>query len=65
VVLLVAMGGTTQGGFALSNPVNAGVSMVVIAAVMTLVYVGVLVALRNPELGAILRPVFHRLRRRG
>jgi putative peptidoglycan lipid II flippase len=41
------------------------VTMAVIAAVMTLVYIGVLIALRNPELGAVLRPVFRRLRRRG
>jgi putative peptidoglycan lipid II flippase len=65
VALLFATGGTTQDGFAVSNPVSAGVSMAVIAAVMTLVYIGVLIALRNPELGAVLRPVFRRLRRRG
>jgi putative peptidoglycan lipid II flippase len=65
VALLFATGGTTQDGFAVSNPVSAGVTMAVIAAVMTLVYIGVLIALRNPELGAVLRPVFRRLRRRG
>jgi hypothetical protein len=38
--------------------------MVLIAAAMTVVYLLVLIALRNPELGSILRPVIRRLRRR-
>jgi putative peptidoglycan lipid II flippase len=64
VLLLFAMGGTTQGGFAIANHFTAAVSMVVIGGAMAVVYFGVLVALRNPELGAILRPVIRRLRRR-
>jgi putative peptidoglycan lipid II flippase len=64
VLLLFALGGTTKGGFALANPGSAGTSMVLIAAAMTVVYLLVLIALRNPELGSILRPVIRRLRRR-
>jgi putative peptidoglycan lipid II flippase len=64
VLLLFAMGGTTEGGFAVANPLSAAVSMVVIGGAMAVVYLGVLVAVRNPELGAILRPVISRLRRR-
>jgi putative peptidoglycan lipid II flippase len=64
VLSLFALGGTTKGGFALANPGSAGTSMVLIAAAMTVVYLLVLIALRNPELGSILRPVIRRLRRR-
>jgi putative peptidoglycan lipid II flippase len=64
VVLLNAMGGTTQGGFALHNPFTAALSMIVIGSAMAVAYFGVLIALRNPELGAIVRPVILRLRRR-
>jgi putative peptidoglycan lipid II flippase len=64
VLLLFAMGGTTDGGFAVANWFSAAVSMVVIGGAMAVVYAGVLVAVRNPELGAILRPVISRLRRR-
>jgi len=64
VALLFALGGTTDGGFAVSNLVGAGISLVVIGGAMALVYFGALVALRNPELGAILKPIGQRLRRR-
>ena len=65
VALLFALGGTTQGGFAVSNPFTAFVSMALIGSVMAAVYFGVLVLARNPELGAIVRPIMQRLRRRG
>jgi putative peptidoglycan lipid II flippase len=65
VALLFALGGTTKGGFAVSNPFTAFVSMALIGSVMAAVYFGVLVVLRNPELGAVVRPVVQRLRRRG
>ena len=65
VGLLFALGGTTQGGFAVANPFTAFVSMAVIGVAMAAVYFGVLVLVRNPEFGAIVRPVFQRLRRRG
>ena len=64
VALLFAMGGTTEGGFAVSSALTAGVSLVVIGSAMAVVYFGALVALRNPELGAILKPIGQRLRRR-
>jgi len=64
VVLLFALGGTTEGGFAVSSVPTAIVSMAVIGAAMAAVYVVVLVLLRNPELGEILRPLVRRLRRR-
>jgi len=62
--LLVALGGTTQGGFAVASIPSAIVSMALIGTAMALVYVGVLVALRNPELGEIIRPIVRRVRRR-
>jgi len=62
--LLVALGGTTQGGFAVASWQCAIVSMAVIGTAMALVYVGVLVALRNQELGEIIRPIVRRVRRR-
>ena len=65
VALLFALGGTTEGGFAVSNPFTAFVSMALIGSVMAAVYFGVLVLARNPELGAVVRPVVQRLRRRG
>jgi putative peptidoglycan lipid II flippase len=63
--LLWAMGGTTQGGYPLSSPIAAALSMVLVGSVMALVYFVVLIAVRNPEFGAIIRPVIRRLRRRG
>ena len=62
--LLVALGGTTQGGFAVAGIPSAIVSMALIGTAMALVYVGVLVALRNQELGEIIRPIVRRVRRR-
>jgi putative peptidoglycan lipid II flippase len=64
VALLFALGGTTEGGFAVSSALTAGISLVVIGSAMAVVYFGALVALRNPELGAILKPIGQRLRRR-
>jgi len=64
VLLLFALGGTTQDGFAVADWVSAIASMAVIGAAMGLVYAGVLVAFRNPELGEIVRPLVRRLRGR-
>jgi len=64
VLLLFALGGTTQDGFAVANWVSAILSMAVIGAAMGLVYAGVLVGFRNPELGEIVRPLVRRLRGR-
>ena len=65
VGLLFALGGTTQGGFAVANPFTAFLSMALIGSLMAAVYFGTLIVARNPELGAIVRPVIQRLRRRG
>ena len=46
-----ALGGLTASGFPLSGFVPAIVSMIVVGIVVTLVFVGVLTALRSPELG--------------
>jgi putative peptidoglycan lipid II flippase len=64
-LLASAMGATTQDGFAVANSFTALVSMAVIGGAMALVYAGVLVAFRNPELGEIVRPIVRRLRGRG
>ena len=64
VALLFALGGTTQGGFAVASIPTAIVSMAVIGTAMAVVYALALVLLRNAELGEIIRPVVRRLRRR-
>ena len=64
VALLFALGGTTQGGFAVASIPTAIVSMAVIGSAMAVVYALALVLLRNAELGEIIRPVVRRLRRR-
>jgi putative peptidoglycan lipid II flippase len=64
VGLLFALGVTREDGFAVGSRFTAGVSLVLIGGVMALVYFGALVALRNPELGGILKPLGQRLRRR-
>jgi putative peptidoglycan lipid II flippase len=64
-LLASAMGATTQDGFAVAGWFTALVSMAVIGGVMALVYAGMLVAFRNPELGEIVRPIVRRLRGRG
>ncbi|GAA1511876.1 putative peptidoglycan lipid II flippase [Agromyces terreus] len=64
VALLVAFGGLTEGGYAVSSRVGAIVSMVVIGAVMSGLYFGGLWLLRSPELRGFADPVLARLRRR-
>lgn len=64
VVLLLALGGTTEGGFAVDSKPTAALSMVLIGSAMGLVYLAALVFSRNPELGAVARPIVARLRRR-
>ena len=64
VAMLIAMGGVTEGGFAVANVPSALVSMAVIGSVMAVVYAGVLIALRNEELGEIIRPIVRRVRGR-
>jgi len=64
VVLLVVLGGTTEGGFAVTNRVGAILSMAIIGAVMAVLYFGVLWALRSPELRGFAEPLVARVRRR-
>jgi putative peptidoglycan lipid II flippase len=63
VAILVALGGTTDGGFAISDRVGAIVSMAVIGVVMAAAYFGILWLLRSPELRGFAGPLLARLRR--
>jgi putative peptidoglycan lipid II flippase len=58
------LGAFVSDGFARSSQIAAGVSMVAIALVMTVVYSVALALLRVPELDDIVRPIARRLRRR-
>lgn len=60
----LALGGYTNGGWALSSLANAIITMAVAGFVMLAVYLGGLVAVRNPEALALIGPVLRRLRPR-
>lgn len=62
--LLLAFGGTSEGGFAVSGVAAAVISMAVIGSAMALVYFGILWLVRAPELRAFGEPLLARLRRR-
>ncbi|KQM82013.1 murein biosynthesis integral membrane protein MurJ [Agromyces sp. Leaf222] len=64
LALLVALGGTTDGGYAVSSRVGAIVSMIIIGVVMSGLYFGGLWLLRSPEFRGFAEPVLARLRRR-
>lgn len=64
VGLLLAWGGESAGGVLLSSAVLAGFAMFVITLAMVIVYVGVLLAFKNPDAQAVANPVFRRLRLR-
>ncbi|GLI27255.1 lipid II flippase MurJ [Agromyces rhizosphaerae] len=64
VVLLIWLGGTTDGGFAVDSRLGAIVSMVAIGLAMGLLYLAGLWVLRSPELRTFAAPVISRLRRR-
>jgi putative peptidoglycan lipid II flippase len=64
VVLVIALGGTRDGGFAVSGIVQALLSMVVIGVVMSLAYMAMLVVMRSSELEAFAEPFIARIRRR-
>jgi len=51
------------GGFVTDTKLTAAVTMGVVGAVMGFVYLGILFAVKNPELRAIIGPVLARLRR--
>jgi putative peptidoglycan lipid II flippase len=64
VLLLLALGGTTEGGFAIQDRASAILSMAVIGIVMAALYFAGLWALRSPELRGFTEPLVRRLRRR-
>ncbi|MFF2372078.1 murein biosynthesis integral membrane protein MurJ [Agromyces sp. NPDC058110] len=64
LVLLVALGGTTDGGYAVSSRAGAIISMIIIGVVMSGLYFGGLWLLRSPEFRGFAEPVLARLRRR-
>ena len=57
------LGGYTDGGWALSSPVFAALTMAVAGAIMAGFYVAGLLLVRNPEALAFVAPVARRLRR--
>ena len=64
VALLVALGGTTTGGFAIADRSGAIVSMVLIGVVMASLYLRALWLLRSPELRGFAAPFLERLSKR-
>lgn len=63
LLLLVLLGGTREGGFAVSGVVGALLSMAVIGVVMSAAYVGMLLLMRSRELAALTEPLLGRIRR--
>lgn len=63
--IVVALGGFVDGGFAVSSPPTAVATLAAAGLAMLVVYVGILAAVKNPELRALAAPVLSRLRRRG
>jgi putative peptidoglycan lipid II flippase len=63
-LVLFMMGGTVDGGFAVSSRITAIISMVVIGLAMSAAYFGMLILLRVPELKVVLDPALARIRRR-
>lgn len=61
--LLVLLGGTRPGGFAVTNYVEPLVSMAAIGAGMAVVYFGILWVMKVPELRALAAPLLRRLGR--
>ncbi|RKR75839.1 murein biosynthesis integral membrane protein MurJ [Frondihabitans australicus] len=64
LLVVSAMGGYDPDGFGLSGRIPAILTVIVGGAVMALVYFVLLTLARIPELSAMTRPVFRRLRRR-
>ena len=61
--LLVLLGGTVQGGFAVSGIIGAIVSMAIIGVAMSVLYFAGLWLLRSPELRGFAEPVLRRFGR--
>lgn len=64
LVLLSTLGGTRDGGFAVSGIAQALVSMLVIGLVMSAAYIGMLVVMRSGELETFTEPLIRRITRR-
>ncbi|MDJ0348700.1 lipid II flippase MurJ [Cryobacterium sp. PH29-G1] len=63
VTLLLILGGTVEGGFALASRLTAIVSMLIIGVVMAAAYFGLLLVMRSGELTAFLAPLQRRFGR--
>jgi putative peptidoglycan lipid II flippase len=63
VGVLIALGGTTAGGFAVSGILPAILSMAVIGSVMAALYFALLLLMRSSELHGFLAPLTARFRR--
>jgi putative peptidoglycan lipid II flippase len=64
VALLLTLGGTSQGGFAVSSISGAIVTMAIIGIVMAVLYFAALWVLRSAELRGFAEPLLARIRRR-
>jgi putative peptidoglycan lipid II flippase len=62
VMLVITLGGTRDGGFAVSGIAQALLSMVVIGAVMSVAYLAMLVVMRSSELETFAEPFIRRIR---
>jgi len=62
-VVLRLLGGTHEGGFAVSGIAPAILSMIAIGTVMALTYLVMLVVLRTPELRTLAAPLLRRVKR--
>jgi putative peptidoglycan lipid II flippase len=63
--ILLLLGGTREGGFAVSGRLEAILSMIIIGGVMALTYFGMLLLMRSEELRVFLVPLINRFRPRG
>jgi putative peptidoglycan lipid II flippase len=63
IALLNILGGTHDGGFAVSGVAPAMISMLVIGLVMAVAYFAMLILMRTDELGAVVEPLLARVRR--
>lgn len=61
--LLIALGGFTEGGFAIADRLGAMISMAAIGATMAVLYFGLLWLLRSEELRGFATPLLRRIRR--
>lgn len=64
VGILVSVGGLTPGGFAQSGLVGAITGIAIIGSGMAVVYLGVLLLMKNPEAAGAVETITSRLRRR-